>query len=209
MIVCGVDEAGRGPMIGPLVVAGIAIEKSQIKKLTELGVRDSKKLTPLARENLYKKITKLVDDYAVLKISPKQVDAYVLKHQLNHLEAVCMAKIIKKLEPSISYVDSCDVNAARFGYVLTELTKTGKIKSYHHADSRFVVVSAASIVAKVTRDRVIAKLNKKYDLGSGYPSDAKTVQFVKDWFYKHGQLPDFIRKSWAPVKLVVKNYALA
>jgi len=209
VIICGVDEAGRGPMIGPLVVAGIAIEKSKIKKLAELGVRDSKKLTPLAREKMYKKITRIVDDYAVSKITPKQIDIHVLKHQLNHLEAIQMAKIIKKLQPAVSYVDSCDVNAARFGQVLAKLAKTGKIKSYHHADSRFLVVSTASIIAKVTRDRAIAKLNKDFEIGSGYPSDAKSVQFVRDWFGKHGQMPDFIRKSWAPVKLVVKNYALA
>lgn len=209
MLICGVDEAGRGPMIGPLVVAGITIEKSKVKKLAELGVRDSKKLTPLARERLYKKIIKLVDDYAVLKIPPKQIDGHVLRHQLNHLEATSMAKIIKKLQPAISYVDSCDVNATRFGHELTKLAKTGKIRSYHHADSRFLVVSTASIIAKVTRDRAIAKLNKNYELGSGYPSDAKTVQFVRDWFCKHGQMPDFVRKSWAPVKLVEKNYALA
>jgi ribonuclease HII len=209
MLVCGVDEAGRGPMIGPLVVAGISIEKSKIKQLTDLGVRDSKKLTPLAREKLYKQITGLVDDYAILRISPKQVDAHVVKHQLNNLEASCMAKIIKKLQPSISYVDSCDVNATRFRHVLADLAKMGKIRSYHHADSKFVVVSAASIIAKVTRDRAIKKLNKDYEFGSGYPSDAKTVQFVREWFSKHQQMPDFVRKSWAPVKMVVKNYALA
>lgn len=209
VIICGVDEAGRGPMIGPLVVAGIAIEKSKIKKLAEIGVRDSKKLTPLAREKMYKQITRIVDDYAVSKITPKQIDVHVLKHQLNHLEAIQMAKIIRKLQPSVSYVDSCDVNATRFGQVLAKLAKTGKIKSYHHADSRFLVVSAASIIAKVTRDRAIAKLNESFEIGSGYPSDAKSVQFVREWFCKHGQMPDFIRKSWAPVKLVVKNYALA
>lgn len=207
MLICGVDEAGRGSMIGPLVIAGVAIKKSKIKNLADLGVRDSKKLTPLARERLYKKITRLVDDYTVSKISTKQIDAHVLKHQLNHLEAVHMAKVIKKLQPSVSYVDACDVNATRFGQELTKLAKTGKIKSRHHADSRFLVVSAASIVAKVTRDRAIVKLN--FELGSGYPSDAKTVQFVRDWFCKYGQMPDFVRKSWAPVKLVVKNYALA
>lgn len=209
MLICGVDEAGRGSMIGPLVVAGVAIEKSKIKDLVELGVRDSKKLTPHTREKLYKKITKLVDDYVILKTNPKKIDMHVLRHRLNHLEASQMAKVIKKLQPAVSYVDSCDVNAIRFGLELTKLAKTGKIKSYHHADSRFAVVSAASIVAKVSRDKVIAKLNKDFKLGSGYPSDTKSVQFVKDWFYKYGQMPDFVRKSWAPVKLVAKSYALA
>ena len=205
MLVCGVDEAGRGSMIGPLVVAGISIEKSKIDELTNLGVKDSKKLTPSAREYLYKKIIKLVDDYATSRVNPKTIDASVLKHQLNHLEALHMARVIKKLGPSISYVDSCDVNPARFGKEITKISKTGKIKSYHHADSKFVVVSAASIVAKVTRDRAIEKINKLYQIGSGYPSDDRTVQFVRNWFLTHGQMPAFVRKSWAPVRVLLSS----
>lgn len=205
MLVCGVDEAGRGSMIGPLVVAGVSMKQSKLKILSQLGVRDSKKLTPLAREKLYKQITKLADDYAVSKLSPKQVDSFVAKHQLNFLEASHMAKVIKKLKPSTSYVDACDVNAARFGDEVSSLAKTGKVKSYHHADSTFVIVSAASIIAKVTRDRAIARLNKEYDLGSGYPSDSKTVEFVRDWFSKYGQVPEFVRKSWSPVKLLMRQ----
>lgn len=205
MLVCGVDEAGRGSMIGPLIVAGVSMKQSKLKILSQLGVRDSKKLTPLAREKLYKQITKLADDYAVSKLSPKQVDSFVAKHQLNFLEASHMAKIIKKLKPSTSYVDACDVNAARFGVEISSLAKTGKVKSYHHADSTFVIVSAASIIAKVTRDRAIARLNKEYDLGSGYPSDSKTVEFVRDWFSKYGQVPEFVRKSWSPVKLLMRQ----
>ncbi|MGI0004241.1 MAG: ribonuclease HII [Candidatus Nitrosotenuis sp.] len=205
MLVCGVDEAGRGSMVGPLVIAGVSIKQSKLKILSRLGVRDSKKLTPSAREYLYKKIIHEVDDYAVSKLSPRRVDSFVVKHQLNHLEASHMAKIIKKLRPSVSYVDACDVNAARFGHEIASLANTGKIKSYHHADSTFVIVSAASIIAKVTRDRAIAKLNKEFDLGSGYPSDSKTVEFVRDWFSKHGQVPDFVRKSWSPVKMLMSQ----
>lgn len=205
MLVCGVDEAGRGSMIGPLVVAGISIEKSKVDELTHLGVRDSKKLTPSARAYLYKKITNLVDDYTISKATPKAIDDSVARHQLNHLEAVHMAKVIKKLGPSVSYVDSCDVNPARFGKEITKMSKTGKVRSYHHADSKFVVVSAASIVAKVTRDRAIEKINKLYQVGSGYPSDDKTVKFVRDWFLTHGQMPVFVRKSWAPVRVILSG----
>lgn len=208
MIVCGVDEAGRGSMIGPLVVAGVSMRQSKLRALSQLGVRDSKKLTPLAREKLYKKITAIADDYTVSKVAPKQVDHFVAKHQLNHLEALHMAKIIKKLRPTVSYVDACDVNAVRFGDRIASLANTGRIKSYHHADSTFVIVSAASIIAKVTRDRAIAKLNREYDLGSGYPSDSKTVEFVRGWFSKHGQIPDFVRKSWSPVRLLTNQILL-
>ncbi|MBM3904870.1 MAG: ribonuclease HII [Thaumarchaeota archaeon] len=204
MLVCGVDEAGRGSMLGPLVVAAIAIEKSKISELEKIGVKDSKKLSPKMRETLYKKIIKIVDDYQISKATPKQIDLAVNQHKLNNLELIHMAKVITKLQPSISYVDSCDVNATRFGKEIAKITHS-KIKSYHHADSKFVVVSAASIIAKVTRDRAIARLAKKHHVGSGYPSDSKTVSFVKNWFLQNGNLPDYVRKSWAPVKLIASQ----
>ena len=142
---------------------------------------------------------------AISKATPKAIDESVAQHQLNHLEAIQMAKVIKKLGPAVSYVDSCDVNPARFGREITKMSKTGKIKSYHHADSKFVVVSAASIIAKVTRDRAIEKIGKLYPIGSGYPSDGRTVKFVRDWFLAQGKMPVFVRKSWAPVKLILAS----
>ena len=166
MKICGVDDAGRGSMIGPMVIAGISIEKKNIPKLRKLGVRDSKKLSPKKRELLYKQIVKLVDDYHVIRIPPRTIDKYVFEHNLNHLEAKKMAEVISNLNPDLSYVYSCDVNAARFGREISDLSKKSKVKSYHYADSRFVVVSAASIIAKVSRDRSIMRLNKTTNLGS-------------------------------------------
>ena len=204
MLVCGVDDAGRGSVLGPLVIAGIVIKRTKINQLKKQGIRDSKKLTPLARERLYKKIIDIVDDYYVTRISPKIIDKSVFNHSLNHLEARYMAKVISKLSPSIAFVDSCDVNPHRFGKEISKLTFRSKIKSYHHADSKFVVVSAASILAKVSRDRAITKLKKKYNIGSGYPSDPKTKAFVKKSIKRNEPLT-FIRKSWKPVQILLKN----
>ena len=203
MKVCGVDDAGRGSMIGPMVIAGISIEKKNINKLRKLGARDSKKLSPKKRDFLYKEILKLVDDYHVIRIPPKTIDKYVFKHNLNHLEAKKMADVITHLKSEISYVDSCDVNATRFGREISDLSNKSKVRSYHHADSRFVVVSAASIIAKVSRDRSIARLNKNYEFGSGYPSDKKTVNFVKKMVSAKKPLPLFVRKSWKPVQKIL------
>jgi ribonuclease HII len=203
--VCGIDDAGRGPMLGPLVIAGISLEKKNIKKLSALGVKDSKKLTPKTREHLYKKIIKIVDNYYIAKISPRSIDASVKKHCLNGLEAKYMAKVVSKLNPDVSYVDSCDVNPTRFGKEISNLSDNHKIKSYHRADSRFVVVSAASILAKVTRDRAIMKLRKDHNLGSGYPSDSVTVKFVTKFYKKNHQMPSFVRKSWKPVQRIMGN----
>ncbi len=204
MKICGIDDAGRGSIIGPLVIAGITIEKKNLKKLKSLGVRDSKKLTRKSREILYKKIIKNVDDYYVVKIPPKTIDHSVFKHNLNHLEAKNMAKIVTKLNPAVSYVDSCDVDYKRFGKEISLLSSKAKIKSYHHADSRFVAVAAASIIAKVTRDRAIHRLNKNFDLGSGYPSDKKTIKSIKK-LLSNNKSESFIRFSWKPVQKIISD----
>ena len=208
MQICGVDEAGRGSMVGPLVVAGITISKPKISQLKKLGVRDSKKLSPAARERLYKKIIETVDDYYVARIPPRIIDKSVSNHSLNHLEAKYMAKVISKLSPSTAFVDSCDVNSKRFGKEISELTSNTKIRSYHHADSKFVTVSAASILAKVSRDRAIMKLANSHDIGSGYPSDPKTKKFVKKLIRKNRDL-SFLRKSWKPVQILMKKRKLS
>lgn len=203
MLVCGVDDAGRGSVIGPLVIAGISIERSKIRRLTEIGVKDSKQLSPMMREKMYRKILAVVDDYHVVKIPPNIIDRSVKKNGLNQLEATYMAKVIAKLAPRVSYVDSCDVIPKRFGRYVSHLAKVGRIHSSHHADKKYPVVSAASIVAKVNRDRAIKKLCRSHELGSGYPSDSKTMRFVKTWIAENKAVPKFVRKSWKPVQVLL------
>lgn len=205
MLVCGVDDAGRGSAIGPLVIAGIRIERNKIKRLVEIGVKDSKQLSPRAREDLYKEILKEVDGYYVARIPPSLIDKSVRKNQLNHLEGRYMAKVIARLRPDSAYVDSCDVNPARFGLLISKLSNVGNIHSSHHADRRFPVVSAASIIAKVNRDRAIERIRKGFDVGSGYPSDAKTMKFIREYVASKGSVPTFVRKSWKPVKAMIES----
>ncbi len=205
MQICGIDDAGRGSMLGPLVIAGISLDKKNLRKLSSIGVKDSKKLSPKLREYLYNKIIEIADDYYITKISPRSIDASVKKHCLNNLEAKYMAKVVSKLNSNISYIDSCDVNPRRFGQEISKLSDNHKIKSYHHADSRFVIVSAASILAKVTRDRAITKLRKNYNLGSGYPSDSVSVKFVTKYYKINHVMPNFVRKSWKPIQRILEN----
>jgi len=205
MLVCGVDDAGRGSVVGPLVIAGISIKRNKIGRLSQIGVKDSKQLTPNSREKLYKKIISLVNDYYVIRIPPSIIDRSVGKNQLNELEGRYMAKVIKKLKPDSAYVDSCDVNPRRFGMLISKLSTIKKVYSGHHADRRFPVVSAASIIAKVNRDRAIEKLRMNYDVGSGYPSDSKTMKFIKKYIESSGVPPQFVRKSWRPVKTMLNK----
>jgi ribonuclease HII len=206
MLVAGVDDAGRGSVIGPLVIAGVLMREEDLPKLVELKVRDSKLLTAHRREILAVEIKRIAQKFSVVKISPKEIDKVVEKgrklHKLNRLEAQKMAEIIEMLKPDIAYVDASDVLEERFKqHILECLTFKPKIVSEHKADRKYPIVSAASIIAKVERDKAIAELAEKYgDLGCGYPTDPKTLDFLRRWLEKFGEYPDFVRKSWKPAK---------
>lgn len=206
MMVAGVDDAGRGCVIGPLVIAGVLIKEEDLPKLIQLGVRDSKLLSPHRREFLAAEIKKTVAKYSLAKLSPGEIDEVVLKgrklRKLNWLEAQTMAKVIEALKPDVAYVDASDVLEERFKQdILDCLPFKIRIVSEHKADRNYPVVSAASIIAKVERDREIADLAKTYgDFGSGYPSDPRTVEFLEDCLRKSCDYPDFVRRSWKTAK---------
>lgn len=208
MFVAGVDDAGRGAVIGPLVIAGVLLKEEDLPKLKELGVKDSKLLSPHRREVLAVEIRKIVQKHSVLKLQPREIDAVVKSgrklHKLNWLEAQTMARVIETLEPDKVYVDASDVLEERFKQQIQEcLPFRIEIISEHKADRNYVAVSAASIIAKVERDREIAELAKVYgDFGSGYPSDPRTMNFLKQLMEKAEEYPEFIRRSWKPAKKV-------
>ena len=201
-LVGGVDDAGRGCIIGPLVLAGVAVEESKIGKLTEIGVRDSKTLSPAARARLYPLIKDLAYKVVSVKVPPEEVDKYVARRKkfirLNLLEAEAAAKVIEELEADLVYVDAPDTEPERFKRnVVALLRRKVEVISEHEADKTYPIVSAASIIAKVERDAEIAKLREKYgEFGSGYPADPTTIAFLRDWLAKHGEIPPFARKTW-------------
>jgi ribonuclease HII len=172
----------------------------------DLGVKDSKLLSPEKRATLAKQIRKLVMNCHVMFLSPLEIDRVVETgkrlYRLNRLEAQSMARVITILKPDVAYVDAADVVANRFGEHISEnLDFTLKLVSEHKADLTYPVVSAASIIAKVERDQAIFNLQKKHgDLGCGYPSDSITINFLGNWIRKFGSYPDFVRKSWKTSK---------
>lgn len=197
--IAGIDEAGRGPVIGPLVVAGIVIEVPQEDALIEWGARDSKQMTPRRREALDHQIRQLARQVEVLEISAVQIDAQRrLKRTLNSLEAEWMAQVLNNLEWDIAYIDASDVNAERYGRTIkAQLVQPNQIVSEHKADVSYPVVAAASIIAKVRRDQRIRELHKIYgDFGSGYPNDPKTRRFLAQWISSHDTYPEIVRKTW-------------
>ena len=206
MLICGVDEAGRGCVIGPLVVAGVLVKEENLQALKRLGVKDSKLLSPRKRETLFTEIIRLAENHHIIKLSPSEIDHAVDSgrklHKLNRLEAETMAQIINELKPDEAYVDAADVLEDRFKHHIQErLTVKTILTSKHKADKIYPVVSAASIIAKVTRDSEIATLTAQHgDFGSGYLTDPKTMTFLKQWLKNNGEYPDFVRKSWKPAK---------
>ncbi len=206
MQVAGVDDAGRGPIIGPLVVAGVLLDEKDLPRLIDLGVRDSKRLPPHRREELVTEIKHLALKCHVEMLSPAEIDRVVETgkklHRLNRLEAQTMAKVITFLKPKVAYVDASDVLADRFGQHIAEnLTFKVQIISEHKADSKYPIVSAASIIAKVERDGALSALQKKHgNMGCGYPNDPNTIKFLEKWIRDFGSYPDFVRKSWKPAK---------
>jgi ribonuclease HII len=209
--VCGVDDAGRGPVIGPLVIAGILIDEKKVDELKLLGVKDSKMLLAPARTRLSKEIPGVVDDYHIIELAAGELDIIVNRapkfQRLNLLEAKAMAQVIEKLRPDIAYVDSSDTRTDRFkNNILDFLSYNPRIVSEHKADINFPVVSAASILAKVHRDGRIDEIKKDYgEVGSGYAHDPITVRFLREYYIAHGDFPSIVRRSWKTLRNIVSD----
>lgn len=206
-LICGIDEAGRGPVIGPLVISGILIEENNLDKLRKIKVKDSKLLTPKQREFLYKEIKKIIIKEKTIIIPPKEVDDALNSEELNlnKLEAIKTAMIINYLKPDKVTIDcpSNNINAY-VDYLKTFLKYKPKIKAEHKADYKYVEVATSSIIAKVTRDREIENIKKEYniDFGSGYPADPLTQEFLKNNYSKY---PEIFRKTWITYRKVAEK----
>ena len=170
IIIGGVDEAGPGPIVGDLVAAGLSIREPKIVLLRKMGVKDSKALNPRARARLFQEIMKVIDSVCIYKIEPVEVDGSVSLKGLNRLEAKAMASVVNNIGADEVYVDCCDINPQRYKeYMECHLTCKPKLYSLHHADVINMVVSAASIIAKITRDKEIEHICSTYgSIGSGY-----------------------------------------
>ncbi|MDE1850879.1 MAG: ribonuclease HII [Candidatus Micrarchaeota archaeon] len=215
MIIAGGDEAGRGAVIGPLVIGVVSMTSGRAAKLSKIGVRDSKLLTPRKREFLFEEIQSLAEEVKSYPISPLEINNAMRSNiSLNELEAICVSRLIDSLgEVDAIYLDSPDVIPERFGIRISVLSKKPmkvqgakkgprkensiRVVSEHKADLKYPVVSAASIIAKVTRDREMEKISQELgiDFGSGYASDKQTISMIKQNLGNKNLLP-YIREYW-------------
>jgi len=210
--ILGIDEAGRGSVIGPMVICALLVDEKQERELRRIGVKDSKQISPKERERLAKKIKEIVEGFELLEISPQEIDG----ESLNRIEFIKIEEMYKKYKPTHLYIDvptsPRGVKNFRRDLCYDIGASPVIIIAENKADEKYPVVSAASILAKVERDKIVENLKKRYgDFGSGYPSDLKTVNFLKSELHKKKDLEKIVRQRWKTVsriKPLVKQYRL-
>lgn len=198
--VLGIDEAGRGPVVGPLVICGVLLRKSKLDQLAGRGIKDSKLLSSSRRQTLKEEIESLAEGVEMVIISPSEIDSC----NIGDLELKGMVKLINRFLPDQVFVDALTsrpdlyerkIRSLLFSKIRVELVVENR------ADKNYPIVGAASILAKVERDRRIRFLEKKYGaLGSGYPSDPRTIDFLRNYFRVYGDFPRVVRRRWRTIQ---------
>ena len=227
-LIIGLDEAGRGPVLGPMVIALVKISGQDLKSIENLSVKDSKKHSKNRREELFKIITNNYDvRYEILEA--KTIDKLRDTINLNKIEIMAFTKLInsvlkeeypnykdsnkiQKINTKIEiYIDACSSNEKAFANqikskLIVNDENNIKIIAEHKADENYKIVSAASIIAKVIRDRKIEEYKKIYgEIGSGYPSDKITINYLKNYVVERGELPEIARMSWKTSKKLLND----
>ena len=201
----GVDEAGKGPVLGSMFAAAVAVADPAV--LPD-DVDDSKRVAPGRREEIA--ATLRADDrvaVGVAEVPVAQIDDPETDMNTLTVEAQAEALAAVAADGAAGFADAGDTSESRFARrVADRVSAEIDLTAEHGADETHAVVSAASVVAKVARDAHVAVLADEYaathgeafgDLGSGYPSDPTTREFLADFVAEYGELPDCARRSWA------------
>jgi ribonuclease HII len=207
-LILGIDEAGRGPVLGPMILAGALIEQKNMHRLVEIGVKDSKLLSDAQRKRLFHQVKEIVH-WKIIIVQPTEIDT--CPSGLNVLEMMKVAELTRVLNPKYLVIDSpyspgSDFNLATFLYQQHINTKNLHCFAENKADDLYPIVSAASIIAKEAREISMQKLRNDLgvDFGSGYPADPKTKEFMlENW--ANERYTTLIRKSWATYKRLAEE----
>jgi len=209
MLILGIDDAGRGPVIGPMILAGCLINEDTEKEFKKMGVKDSKQLTPKRREFLAEKIKGAAETFEIVIAHPDEIDGK--NHNginLNALEAIKMAEVINRINKGFGkikvIIDCPSVSIEKWkDFLKTKIDNLSNLEIVceHKADQNYVAVSAASILAKHIREKEMDKLKEKFgtEIGSGYCSDPNTHKFLKNHAREHENKGIF-RKTWGTWK---------
>ncbi|RLI66710.1 MAG: ribonuclease HII [Promethearchaeia archaeon] len=215
MRIAGVDEAGRGPVIGPLVIGCVVYSEEKIHYLDQIGVDDSKTLSPRKREIIAEKIKETCDNFEIYILTPEQINKLHYQNHLtlNQMEERFFAEVLNSLKPHPDkiFLDACDTKEDRFGQTIGSMLsfKPKKVVSKHHGDSIFRIVGAGSILAKTARDLEIQRYKEIYgEIGSGYPSDPTTQRFLYKYYKTHLKFPPIVRTWWKTAEDIQKKVNL-
>ncbi len=207
-IVVGIDEAGRGPLVGPMIIAGVALPEHVLDKLKRIGVTDSKELTRADREKLYDEIVRLAVYIVVVEVPPETIDNV----NLNTLEHDTILFIIERvselIRPARVSVDAVGPPEKLEKLLRRKLGDSIDVRVSSGAEKLYPEVAAASIIAKVERDRRIAELARVYgDFGSGYPTDPRTVEWVRKMYrLSPDNPPPIVRRTWSTLKRLAPKW---
>jgi ribonuclease HII len=198
MDMIGVDEAGKGPVLGPMVAAAVRADPDALPD----DVDDSKRLTPARRESLAATLrADAAVDVGVAVVTTDRIDDP--ETDMNTLTVAAQAEAVAAVADGDDAVlaDAGDVSESRFADRLAEHAAdrgaSVSVTAEHGADERHAVVGAASVIAKVERDERVSAIATEYgDVGSGYPSDPTTRTFLREYVREHGTLPACARASW-------------
>jgi ribonuclease HII len=194
-----------------MVLAGISIDSKDAKKLKAIGVKDSKKLSPKKREELYKELEKIAKDVVIVKVSACKISSLKAKGiNLDKIEAMKVADIISMINAEKVYVDSIEQNCEKFEKMIKDFLpkeKNVKLVVKNYLDESIPVVSAASIVAKVERDKEIEKIKKEvnFDFGVGYAHDERTRVFIEKILQSEEKPPSYLRIHWETVEDIARK----
>jgi len=203
-VVVGIDEAGRGPIVGPMVMAAVALPVDELRSLRLEGVRDSKQLSPSARERLLEEIEAVAPVILVAVHHPDLIDSV----NLNKLEYDTASLLVKRVmlhccDVAAIYVDAVGP-VQRYESVLRRVAPGVRVVVAPRADAKYTATAAASIVAKVVRDRFVEEYRRLYGLrGSGYPTDPETLGWLREVYERSPDSPPpIVRRSWGTLRRI-------
>jgi len=213
MIIAGIDEAGRGCVLGPMVLAICLVDEKKEAFFKEIGVKDSKLLSRSKREELFTVIKENSAYYKIVVVPAQELNVLMNAYSLNEIEAQKVVELLKDLKviPQRLILDSPDTVAERYTLRIRNILKKTavanieslEIVSEHKADYKYISVACASILAKVTRDNLMDQL-VGFPL-SGYSSDPKTIEYLKKYFLENKSFPEFTRMKWKTVDNIVRD----
>lgn len=212
MIIAGIDEAGRGCVLGPMVLAICAIDEKKDGFFRDIGVKDSKLLSKQKREDLFSVIEQNCIEYKIIVVPAEELNILMDGYSLNEIEAQKVVDLLKAIKSADKVIlDSPDTIAEKYTKRVRSILKKEDNKKFdkldilseHKADYKYMSVACASILAKVTRDKLMNKL-VGFEL-SGYSSDPKTIDYLKNYFLEYKKFPEFTRLKWKTVDNIVKD----